>query len=329
MRWQSVVYGVLVALLFISAVLLTVLRFTQPGWGPAVRAVGFTPYAVPLYFLVFLLLLVPLMRRTTGRRLVGALTLLSLAGVATHISLLWPEFTGDSARPGQGEQEFRVMTANLFRGEADAQELVKLVAEQRVTTLVLEEVTPEALAELEEAGLDEALPFRAGEPGPGTTGTMVFSDFRLRPIARLETDWGSWAVEAIMPQGPLRMYAVHARPPKGDADEWADDLNAVIDAAKADRDVDLILGDLNATPDHWALQDLEELDFRRATERANSGWKPTWPDHWEQSWFGIPLPLVVQIDHVLAGRSIAVLAANTAEVEGGDHRAVIAEVAFR
>lgn len=329
MRWQSVVYRVLVALLLLAAVLLTVLRFTQPGWGPAVRAVGFTPYALPMYFLAFLLLLVPFIRRTTGRRLVGGLTVLSLAGIATHMALLWPEFAGDHARPGEGEQEFRVMTANLYRGQADARELVRLVAEQRVTTLVLQEVTPEALAELEDAGLDEALRFRAGEPGPGTTGTMVFSDFRLRPLDRLETDWGSWAVEAIMPQGPLRMYAVHARPPKGDAEEWAEDLHAIVDAAKDDSDVDLVLGDLNATPDHWALHDLADLDFHSAAERTNAGWQPTWPDHWEQSFLGIPLPRLVQIDHVLAGRSIAVIAFNTLEVQGSDHRAVIAEVAFR
>lgn len=329
MRWQSVVFRIVVALLLVPAVTLTIFRFTQPGWGFAVRAVGFTPYALPLYFLAFLVVLVPLLMRGAGRRIVGVLTLLSLAGLATHLWLIAPEFSGDSAEPGDDGLEFRVMTLNLYGGQADPAEVVSIAAEQRVTTLVLHEITPEALAELEGFGLAEALPYRAGEPGSGTTGTMVFSAFRLRTLKQLDTSLGSWAVEAVMPQGLLRMYAVHPRPPKGDADEWADDLDAIIDAAAADSEVDLIIGDLNATPDHRALHELADLDFHSAAERTNSGWQPTWPDHGEQTFLGIPLPRLVQIDHVLVGRSMAALASNTAEVEGTDHRALIAEVAFR
>ena len=132
-----------------------------------------------------------------------------------------------------------------------------------------------------------------------------------------------------MPQGLLRLFAVHPRSPLDSAASWADDLEAIIDAAEADRELDLIVGDLNATPDHWPLHDLADLDFHSAAERTNSGWQPTWPDHGFRTFLGIPLPRLVQIDHVLVGRSMAAIATNPAEIEGSDPRAVIAEVAFR
>ncbi len=329
MRWRSVLFRVLVALLLVPALVLTLFRFTQPGWGFAVRAVGFTPYALPLYFLAFLLLLFTLVGRSGRTRVIASLTALALAGVGIHAWLLAPEFSGSSAQPGVRGQEFRVMTANLYRGKADLADVLTIAGDHDVRIMVLEEVTPEALAELEELGIDVAFPFRAGEAGEGAEGTMVFSAYRLRPLGELETSFDSLAVEAVMPYGLLRMYAVHPRPPKGDADLWADDLNAIIDAADEDSELDLIIGDLNATPDHWALHDLADLDFHSAAERSNSGWQPTWPDHGLRTFLAIPLPRLVQIDHVLVGRSMAAVATNTAEVGGTDHRALIAEVAFR
>ena len=329
MRAQSVVFRVVVALLLLPALILTAFRFAQPGWGTAVRAVGYTPYALPLYFLAFLLLLVPLILRSSGRRVVALLTALSLAGVVTHAVLLAPQFTGSSADPGQPGQEFRVMTANIYRGQAEPADVVRIAAEQRVRILVLQEVTPEALAELEESGLAELYAYRAGEAGSGTSGTMVFSDARLRTVGPLETGLGGWAVEAVMQQGLLRLYAVHPRPPEGDADEWADDHDAIIEAADEDPDLDLIVGGFNATPDHWALHELADLDFHSAAERTNSGWQPTWPDQGEQTFLGIPLPRLVEVDHVLVGRSMAAVATNSVELPGSDHRALIAEVGFR
>ena len=42
-------------------------------------------------------------------------------------------------------------------------------------------------------------------------------------------------------------------------------------------DADLVVGDLNATPDHAPIRELADAGWRDAAELANEGWLPTWP----------------------------------------------------
>lgn len=330
MRWPTVVFRVLLAVLLIPAVVLTVLRFLQPDVGVLIRTVSFTPLALPLYFASFLLLLFAVVRRRGGgRRLVTAGVVVSLAGLAVHAFWVAPLWTGSAAEPADDSLTYRVMTLNLLRGHADAAEVIETAAEEGVSVLVLEEMTPEALAELEEFGLAEAFPFRAGEPDDGITGTMAFATHRIRVAERLDTDLGSWSFEVVMPTRSVRMYAVHVRPPWEDAEAWADDLDALADAADGDRELDLIIGDLNATPDHQQLQRFADLDFRSSAERTNAGWQPTWPDNGKRKLWFVPMPRLVQIDHILLGRTMAATQTGSTSIDGTDHRAVIAEVGAR
>ena len=71
---------------------------------------------------------------------------------------------------GTGEDrdglELRVMTANLRVGGADAATIVRLVRDNRVDLLALQEFTPQAQADLTRAGLDALLPHRVADPEP-------------------------------------------------------------------------------------------------------------------------------------------------------------------
>jgi hypothetical protein len=55
----------------------------------------------------------------------------------------------------------RVLAANLYLGHGDVKTLVELVREQRVDVLNLLELTPEAVEEIDHAGLFDLLPCRA------------------------------------------------------------------------------------------------------------------------------------------------------------------------
>ena len=67
------------------------------------------------------------------------------------------------------------MTTNLFAGDADAAEVVRVAEERDVGLLVVNEITFGTLARWSEAGIDDLLPYRIGEPNGAVDGTMVFS----------------------------------------------------------------------------------------------------------------------------------------------------------
>jgi endonuclease/exonuclease/phosphatase (EEP) superfamily protein YafD len=330
MRWQTALFRLLLAGLVGPALGLTVLRVLQPDAGVLVRLTSFVPLALLLYGAAFALVLGKLVfPGQESARAWSAVMAVVVVGLGLHAWWLSPQFIGSRAAPDEDARRLQVMSMNLLRGQAELSTVLETAALEQVDVLVLQEITPEALSELEEFGLTTAFPYRAGAAEDGVKGTMAFATHRIRGAEKLETGFGSWSFDVVLPDGPLRMYAVHTRPPYDDAMGWRTDLATIAKAAEGDRDLDLIVGDLNATPDHEEFRAFIDIDFRSASERVNAGWQPTWPEHGEKSVFGFPLPRIVQIDHVLVGRSMAATSAETVSISGTDHRALIVEVASR
>jgi len=330
MRWPTALFRLFLAGLLVPAVALTVLRLFEPELGVLVRLTSFVPLAFPLYAVALVLVIGKLVfpGRESSRVWMAVMAVV-LVGTGLHAWWLSPEFVGSRANAADDAPKLQVMTMNLYKGAADPSSVVETAALERIDILVLEEVTPSALRKLEEFGLAEAYPYRVGVPQRGVEGTMAFATYRIREGDRIDTEFDSWSFDVVLPQGLLRVYAVHVQPPVGNANGWREDLSAIAAAAQKDRTLDLVVGDFNATPDHAPFRELVDLDLRSASERTNAGWQPTWPEHGEESFLGIELPRVVQIDHVLVGRSMTATTSETFSIEGADHRAVVAEVAFR
>lgn len=321
---RTMAFWLLLLALLAPAALLTTARAAEPPGGTWVRLVSFTPLALPLYAVALALLLGRAVLR--GRRWAWlASALLVAVPLGAHAWWYAPQVTGANPPPSAQSEPFRVMTANALRGRADLLGLVSAASTARVDVLVVQEVTPAALAVMESGGLDSAWPHRAGVPEEGTHGTMVFSRFPLGSPVRLDTAMASWDVAVTTPEGPLRLLAVHPFPPT-DAVQWAADHATIREAA---RGADLIVGDFNAGPDHAPMRALAGIRLRATTELANEGWQPTWPANGQFGVKGIPLPPSVQIDHVLIGDRLAAISTRTLRVEDTDHLAVVAEVAFR
>jgi endonuclease/exonuclease/phosphatase family metal-dependent hydrolase len=87
-------------------------------------------------------------------------------------------------------------------------------------------------------------------------------------------------------------------------------------------------GDFNATADHRPFRCLlARSDLRDAVEQVNGGYQPTFDASGTRHW-GIPLPPLVQIDHILTSAELAPVFVKTVDVTGADHRAVIAQLAL-
>jgi endonuclease/exonuclease/phosphatase (EEP) superfamily protein YafD len=152
---------------------------------------------------------------------------------------------------------------------------------------------------------------------------MVFANERLGEPERLATQFDCWVVDV----GGLTMIAAHPVAPVDPTGptQWREE-HRLIHQAAVDDDVDLIVGDLNASSDHAVLRELGDAGFRDAAELANEGWQQTWP----ANGVVVPwLPPIVRIDHVLLSDQLAAVSTRTVDIEGTDHLALVAEVARR
>jgi endonuclease/exonuclease/phosphatase (EEP) superfamily protein YafD len=309
-------------LLLAPAALLTTFRVSDPSWARAVQAVAFTPFAIPLYAAALVLLVAVMVVRRTATVRHALTAVVALVGLALHAAWFAPEVIGETPAPADGAERVVVMTANLLRGRADVEQLLDRVRDHEVDLLVVNEITESSLAGLEDAGVAELLPFHEGGAGADETvpGTMVFSAEPTELIDVLDTKLGSLVVDV----GDIRLMAVHPMSPVWPADWRAD--HATVLAAVEEQEPDLVAGDFNATADHKPMRDLEEAGYRDSVELTNGGFQPTWPANGTFPLVGL-LGAVAPIDHVLVSDDWTVTDSRTTQIDGTDHKPVIAVVA--
>jgi endonuclease/exonuclease/phosphatase (EEP) superfamily protein YafD len=329
MRLRWLLASVLLVALLVPAGFVTFARLSDLPGGTWVRLVAFTPYAGVLYAVALLLLLVVSWRaRGFGRGATRALAVVVACGVLLHGYWASGPFLGSSTAEAAGHGHLRVMTSNLRLGQADAHQVVDVAVDRGVDVLVLEEVTPQALAGLRAAGIRHAFAHAAGQAEPGPAGTMVFSTDPLGNARRLDTRFGGYEMDVRVPGDSVRLLAVHPRPPIGDALAWRADQRAVRQAARGTAGQTMIVGDFNATMDHAPLRELVGRGYDDAATEARSGWQPTWPSAGVVSRLGVAVPSVIPIDHVFLGGGLRALRTESVTIDGTDHRALVASVAL-
>ena len=312
------VFWVAVAALLAPALLLTFTRLVEPHGAFWIKVEAFTPLGLVSYAVALLLVGVRLLLQRRWRGTALPVALVAVVGLGLHAWWYAPQLTGANPPPEAGATPLVVMTSNLLNGGADGIEVVRAASAADVDLLVVEEVNPAVVADMDRAGLADLLPYRVGNPGPGAAGTMAFSRVELTEPAPVPTHFGGWTFR----MGELTVSAVHPFPPT-DADLWYDDQATVVRTV-TETEPDLVVGDFNATADHPSMRELADAGFRDVGELANQGWQPTWPTRGVFDVLGLPL---AQIDHVLVGERLAAVGMRTVAVPGSDHRAVVATVA--
>lgn len=314
----------------VPAMMITTVRILGPVDGRWIRLVAFTPFAVPLYALGVLFLLLGLAAgQGFWRRASGILCLLILPLLAVHLWWASGSYLGQPIAAAIEDETLTVMSSNLSKGDADPARTVEVAVTNDVDVLVLTEITPSALRRMRTAGLNRAFPYSRGETGEGVAGTMVFSTHVLSRAKPLDTSFDGFAMTVTFPDQSLRLLAVHAHPPTGDARQWRADQGAVRRAATAADGPTVIAGDFNATLDHEPMRELRGRGFADAAEQATSGWQPTWPAAGEVSVLGVPVPAMLAIDHILVTKELKALDTHAVTIQGTDHRALVARLALR
>jgi endonuclease/exonuclease/phosphatase family metal-dependent hydrolase len=227
------------------------------------------------------------------------------------------------------------MTLNAWKGQADAAEVVRLVRENGVGLLAVQELSPALERRLDAEGLGGVLPHLIIRSRDGAGGGAVYSS---RPLVALDSVDGSAfhipTVQVLLDAGgrpaSLTVTNVHTKAPVwGRAGQWRSELAALGRLAARPGNV-LMLGDFNATLDHAEFRQMLEGTAGAGTGGTGSGGPlvdagsaalarlvPTWP------MAGPPLPGVV-IDHIVTGPQVPSRGYSVLPVAGSDHAAVLA-----
>jgi endonuclease/exonuclease/phosphatase (EEP) superfamily protein YafD len=218
----------------------------------------------------------------------------------------------------------RVVTANLLVGRAVPQGVVELACRQHADVLFVQELTDDAAAGLQRAGLGDLLPYRVTQHVLHGTRASIYARYPLRgaspaappPAARC-------AARLDLPSGQfVQLACIHAATPKlpwfpGATARWRSQLSALPAPGEGPR---ILAGDFNATLDHAQFRQLLRRGYVDAASQAGNGLSFTWGPQ-----PGRRLTLLA-IDHVLIDRRCAVLTTSVHRLTGSDHRALYAEL---
>lgn len=298
-----------------SAVLLLVRLTGLDAGTPLAVPVVLLPYAAALSVLALgVMLAVPALR---SRWAVTAAAVLA----AAQLAVLAPRFLPDGQQVPAAAVELRVATVNANVGGADPEALVRLVRDERIDVLAVQQLPTAGIAALTEAGLDRLLPHHELHPEYDSSIYSRLPLFLGGPL-HADTAWPQTTAAVTVGGRTVRLVAVHTYYPVGDPRRWTRDMAALAAVARDSGPDMVFLGDFNATLDHAPMRDLLAAGLVDTHAELGRGWARTWP-------VGKTLvPPLVQLDHVLHGSGLVGVSVGERTVPGTDHRAVVAVLAL-
>lgn len=242
-------------------------------------------------------------------------------------TVVWVEspLLTESGPPPPGSIPLRVLTSNLFTGEADPSSVADL-AESRADVLVAEELTPELSAEID-ARISGHFRYRALDARPNASGTGIWSRYPITgwsPVPGYELH--SLAARIAVPgsRGDTVVLAAHIVGPwPQPIDGWRKELETMPAtlaqlSAQAGAGAVIVAGDFNATFDMRPFRILLRNGYRDAVEQSGTGLAPSFPAN-------NTIPPIIGIDHILTYQSAAT-GAQTVRIVGSDHLGLAATV---
>lgn len=219
-----------------------------------------------------------------------------------------------------------VMTANCYKGLADAGAIVSLVAAHHIEILALQEITEPFIAELEEAGINDYLPYSITvSTENGGIGNGIWTVAPMSDPVDVENN----STMAQMPAASVsfggrevRFVSVHTISPRpGRLDKWRTTLEQVQELAERDNITYVFMGDFNATNDHTPFRSILADKYKDAAEAAGAGLLYTWAAN-------CAIPAFTTIDHIVVADSITVGQVETVLIGDTDHKSLLATLDF-
>lgn len=221
----------------------------------------------------------------------------------------------------------RVMTVNVYRGAAEAQEIVNTVRDQHVEVLAMQETTDDFMQRLQDAGLEQMLPYHITSSADHVFGNSLWSASPLHDLA--ETEINSSA--SFMPAGTVdldhdrvqvRFVSVHTTSPSSITWKlWDQSITELSEMTSAENTQYVLMGDFNATTDHAVFRNILSTRYKDASLASGHGLQFTYPAN---TW----LPAMSGIDHIIIPNDVTVGQVQTVRISGSDHKALLATLEF-
>lgn len=279
------------------------------GWSPAL---AFVPWMAPGGALLAILARV----RGVG----GPAGPLLAASAAALSTILVPRARRQRQPHPEGGQTVTIMSANVFKGAADAEALVALVRAHRPDILAVQEQSPRYVRALRDAGLFELMPHHIAGDGSRMNDAGLWS---VHPVAALGLRLPSEFIDVAvtLPGGRVvPVISAHPLPPASLRTErrWSQTI-AALPSPSGPFAGGLVAGDFNATLDHPQFRALLARGWRDAGRELGQGLRATW----RGERIGL---LRLHIDHILVPPGAGVSAYRIDPLAGSDHLTLTATV---
>lgn len=241
--------------------------------------------------------------------------LLCLLAVVSLLWNAWSVFEAHRTRePGEGK--LTLMTFNVLYNHPQPERVIEHVLKTDADIVCLLETNSNWSKHLQP--LRDKYPHHAEELEYGAFGYACFTRLPTKSLATRFFAHGlfpSLVMELEHDGKPLTVIATHPPPPMSShtAAIWQKQFIEIAKFASAIKNDLIVAGDLNATP--WChgirlLQTGSGLQFRSAD--------PVWPPTW-----GLNLPMMIPIDHVLVKGELSIMQRTIGPDLGSDHRPVL------
>lgn len=290
------------------------LRWSVPSSSLVIALVGLAP-----------LLFIPVigLALSAWRAWSTPLALVAVASTAAYVATFVSIDSVIGCGAERSEDALVVYTHNVRWQHGDPVAVGQSIAASGADVVVLQEVWPAFMEELETQTELASYRFRTAEPADNTTGLAVWSRFsiaeatidRLGGVPMLRT-----RIES--PYGDIALDAIHLTAPIAGAHvaSWESQLRGL---AEYDTSAPAVMaGDFNATMDHSQFRDLVARGWTDTHEPKGCGFDATWPT-------GRRAPTLLRLDHVLVTDHFEVLAVEIGSGDGSDHKSVTATIRLR
>lgn len=333
-RVRNVICGFLAGILSIVALLGTVSHILPAE----IQAWPYVPIIVSLVPWFAILAVIALVCGIVSKRTMSVL--LAIAAIALQVWWQYPFFYNETKLPRAAiaavsgasantqDDYARLMTCNVFKGHADAQEIVDVVRSERVEVLALQETTDAFVDELNKAGIGDLLPYAQVASSDGVYGNGLWSASPLGDPADDDVDSSA----SFMPgatvafndgQTQIRFVSVHTTSPTdGYWQQWKRSLDELGRLRYDTSRRYVFMGDFNATDDHTPFRNFLGARFTDAAKQAAGGLVFTWPANIDY------VPTFAGIDHIVLDSGMLAGRVKSLKIDGSDHKALLATVQF-
>lgn len=247
--------------------------------------------------------------------------IVAVAALLANLLIAWPWLQNPTPAEANGPR-LKVLLFNVYYYNGKLSEVARLVREVDADIVVLLEVIPELRPQLDP--IADTFAHRLESWQRRNEDALILSRFPLEDITAELPPPGhrrpASAARITIGERKLTLFAAHlSLPPllEGRARQMRE-MSEIAETINGITGPRLLVGDFNAST--WGAVITQARAF--ADLDVLTGVGGTWPAF-------LPRDLGIPIDHMLASRDLVFVSRTLIDMPGSDHRAVLAEIAFK